>query len=300
MGADSTPPPARRPWRSPAVSAALATVLILAAWLLLGPKPWQEGVAAAEAKGRAPKTSHHAVTGLWYGALAALPFALALVPLARRMPGRPDGAPLPIHSPVPPARAWLPIGLAALGIATILAKDNHHRLDQSLWDDEEKALRYFTVGRCLPGKDGEMKFTATTWLDVFFNYRQPNNHIFFTALSKASHEASGHAIDTPGQSYFNERALRLPAFAAGLLAIGALGVSLTLLGHPKAGLWAMPLLALHPWFLRYLVEACFPPSPSPASSVPWPGAAPCGGPEPGSDNSSSSGPIPAACTLSSG
>jgi hypothetical protein len=100
-----------------------------------------------------------------------------------------------------------------------------------------------------------MRLVPTSWIDVFFNYRQPNNHIFFTALSKASHAASGHRPDTPGAAYFSERALRLPAMLAGLAAIAALGFTLHGLGFPRAGLWAMPLLALHPWFLRYLVEA---------------------------------------------
>ena len=242
-------------WKQPPVLAALATMALLLAWLALAPKPWNEGVAAAEAKGREPKTSHYAISGLWYGSLAALPLALVLIPVARAMRSRPEHLPPPVQTNPVPRGSWLPICLAAVGVALVVARTNAHRLDQSLWDDEEKALRYFTVGRCAPDKDGGVKFTPATWLDVFFNYRQPNNHIFFTALSKASHQASGHRIDAPGQPYFQERALRWPAFFAGLAAIGGLGLSLWLIGHPRAGLWAMPLLALHPWFLRYLVEA---------------------------------------------
>lgn len=255
MGSGPQEQPAASGWKRPPVLAALATIALLLAWPAFGPKPWKEGIAAAEAKGREPKTAHYAVSGLWYGCLAALPLALALVPVARVMRARPEHLPCPVTKGQLPRGSWVPICLAAVGVAFVLARANAHRLDQSLWDDEEKALRYFTVGRCAPDKEGSMKFTPATWIDVFFNYRQPNNHIFFTALSKASHEASGHQIDTPGQPYFSERALRLPAFFAGLAAIGGLGLSLWLIGHARAGLWAMPLLALHPWFLRYLVEA---------------------------------------------
>lgn len=251
--------PTRKPgfsgWKSPPVLAALATILLLIGWLAFAPKPWTDGIASAEAKGRSPKTIHYTISGLWYGSLAALPLAFALLPIARSMRRKPQDLAPPVAISAMPRGSWLPIAIAGIGIAIVVARSSAPRLDQSLWDDEEKALRYFTVGRCAPDKNGGMKFTATTWLDAFFNYRQPNNHILFTALSKASHEASGHRIDTPGQPYFNERALRLPAFFAGLAAIGGLGLSLWLIGHPRAGLWAMPLLALHPWFLRYLVEA---------------------------------------------
>jgi hypothetical protein len=253
------PGPNQRPglsgWNRPPVLAAIATIILLLGWLAFAPKPWTDGIAAAEVKGRTPKTTHYAISGLWYGSLAAVPLALALVPIARAMRRKPDDLPPPITPPATPRGSWLPIVIAAVGIGIVLAKSSAPRLDQSLWDDEEKAMRYFTVGRCAHDKEGAMKFTPATWLDAFFNYRQPNNHILFTALSKASHEASGHRHDTPGQAYFNERALRLPAFFAGLAAIGGLGLALWLIGHPRAGLWAMPLLALHPWFLRYLVEA---------------------------------------------
>ncbi|MFM7181411.1 MAG: hypothetical protein ACKO2G_08110 [Verrucomicrobiales bacterium] len=242
-------------WNRPPVVAAVVTILLLLAWLAFAPKPWNEGIAAAEANGRAPKTIHYAISGLWYGSLAALPLAFALLPVTRAMRRKPSEIAPPIEARIVPRGSWLPIVIAAIGIAAVLAKSSAPRLEQSLWDDEEKALRYFTVGRCSPDKNGAMKFTPATWLDAFFNYRQPNNHILFTILSKASHQASGHRIDTPGQPYFNERALRLPAFFAGLAAVGGLGLALWLIGHPRAGLWAMPLLSFHPWFLRYLVEA---------------------------------------------
>ena len=253
------PGPSKRPglsgWNRPPVLAAIGTILLLLGWLAFAPKPWTDGIASVEVKGRAPKTIHYAISGLWYGSLAALPLALALLPIARSIRRTPDDLAPPVEIPSVPRGAWIPIAIAAIGIGIVLAKSSANRLDQSLWDDEEKALRYFTVGRCAPDKEQLLKFTPATWLDAFFNYRQPNNHILFTVLSKASHEASGHRIDTPGQPYFSERALRLPAFFAGLAAIGGLGLSLWLIGHPRAGLWAMPLLALHPWFLRYLVEA---------------------------------------------
>lgn len=250
--ATDAPRPARRVWyRRTATLLAALPLLGLLAWLALGPKPWRDGVQACEAKGQNVKVRHHAVTGLWYGALLVLPAALLLVPVAAAL------KPMPTGSTSPDARksSWLPLAIAAAGLTVILAHDTWPRMSQSLWDDEEKAMRFFTVGRCLPDKHGEMRFTPTTWLDVFFNYRQPNNHIFFTALSKASHDASGHLPGTTGAPYFNERALRLPALIAGLAALAGLGFTLYRCGFPRAGMWAMPLLALHPWFLRYLVEA---------------------------------------------
>lgn len=244
-------------YRRPRVWLGMMPLAMALAWLAIGPKPWQDGVEACKAAGQNVKVRHHMVTGLWYGTLLVLPAMMLLVPVAAKMkPLAPTTG--PANRPVPSTArksAWLPLAIGAAGLAIILARDTLPRLGQSLWDDEEKAMRFFTVGRCQPAKDGTMQFKPTTWTDVFFNYRQPNNHIFFTALSKASHDASGHKPDTPGAPYFNERALRLPAMIAGLAALAALAVSMHACGFPRAGLWAMPLLALHPWYLRYLAEA---------------------------------------------
>jgi hypothetical protein len=244
----------------------LVPLVLLAAWLAFGPRPWRDGVAAAEAKGREPKPQHYAVSGLWTGAWVALPLALAFAGigwwLVRRGPvdGDGDGAgeePAPrfrLTQPSPGANRlfWVAAGVIAAATAVRQAP----RLGQSLWDDEEKAMRYFTVGRCLvDAPDAAPRFRPATWTDVFFNYRQPNNHILFSVFSKTSHDLFGHPPDTPGKAYFSEPALRYPAFAAGLGALLALGWLACVLGFQRAALWAMPLLALSPWFLRYLVEA---------------------------------------------
>ena len=60
----------------------LVPAVLLLVWLGCGPKPWSQGVAAAEARGREPKPTHYAVTGVWYGAWVALPAALVLAALA--------------------------------------------------------------------------------------------------------------------------------------------------------------------------------------------------------------------------
>ena len=232
----------------------LVPAVLLLVWLGCGPKPWSQGVAAAEARGREPKPTHYAVTGVWYGAWVALPAALVLAALRRRatapLPGG-LGAPPP---PGPRTERWF---LRATGLAIVgwTAAANLPRLDQSLWDDEEKAMRFYTVGRCTVADNGVVRTVPTTWADVFFNYRQPNNHIFSSILGKASHDALAPPPDTPGRPYFSERALRWPAFAGGLLALFATGWLVASLGYGRASWVAMLLLALHPWFLRYLVEA---------------------------------------------
>lgn len=249
MSEESAPPPPRRiTW----LAALPLAVLVL--FLLAGPKPWEDGVAAARADGRTPKPEHYGVTGMWFGALAALPAAAVLLGLRRRL-----ATPLPDDGkrflPRLPSGQWLLFGLVAAGTLGTAAVLHAPRLQQSFWDDEDKAMRYFTVGRYKQQDDGSLRFLAADWSDVFFNYRQPNNHILFSILSKASHDALAPPRDTAGRPYFDEASLRLPAFVAGLGAIVGVGLLLCSLGFQRAALWAMPLLALHPWFLRYLVEA---------------------------------------------
>ena len=90
----SGPPAAAPPWwRQPGFVAAWIPVALLAGWLAFGPKPWDSGVQAALENQQNPKPKHHAVTGLWYGAAASLPLALALAAITLALRRRPPVAP---------------------------------------------------------------------------------------------------------------------------------------------------------------------------------------------------------------
>ncbi len=227
--------------------------LFFVGWLVFGAKPWVGGLASL-GDGENPDLDHYMATGLYYGAVfGAVISVIALLAaplLAKPISDLDDSRPS-----YPKSMTRFVIGVAAVVIAITAAK-NFTRLNQSLWDDEEKAMRMFIVGKVYQSsKTGEWKFKETKWIDTFFNYRLPNNHILFSAAAKLSHSGYDPLDDAPDHLYFSEWRLRLPSFLAGLGTIAALGWLLTILGFQRAAVFAMPLLAMHPWFLRYLVEA---------------------------------------------
>ena len=267
---------ARTRWRRehPATRVLIVLALLLLAALLVGPKPWSDGVAAAEAAGESPATEHYAVSGLWIGGVLVLLWLGAVLACRRKLwsakgPAgsepeaktgegneKRDGQ----EDKIEPSGAQAAKGGARLTafvvlvVAGVTAVVHAPRLQQSLWDDEETTLRRFSVGRVQMQDDGTPRFRETTWTESLFFYPNPNNHSLFSVLAKASHKLFAHPIDTPGKPYFSEAAFRLPAFIAGLLALGAVAWFLRQAGFARAALWAVPLLAIHPWYLRYLVE----------------------------------------------
>ncbi|QQL44407.1 glycosyltransferase family 39 protein [Sulfuriroseicoccus oceanibius] len=234
--------------------ASLVALIFFGAWLIFGPDPVEAGIAAAEAAGKKVKVEHYIASGLWQGALIGGGIAL-LALVASPWLCRP-AQPINDSKPsLPRSQKRFTIAVGVLTIA-ITAATNYQRLSQSLWDDEAKAMRMFIVGKLYQhSKTNEWKFKEATWSDTFFNYRLPNNHILFSAAAKLSH--SGHNVKPtePDAMYFSEWRLRLPSFLAGLGSIALVGALLTTLGFQRAAVFAMPLTALHPWFLRYLVEA---------------------------------------------
>ena len=215
--------------------------------------PWEDGVEAREAAGINVKVIHYAVTGLWYGAWAAVGViaVLALVgPLALRRMGasfRRDAAGLGRRSIV----VFCFVAAIAMGIA---ARNMAPRLDSSFWGDEEYSARRAIVGQFERGDDGELKFREVTWTDTFFRYKNPNNHVLFSILARLS-LGDFDPGDDPAKLNFDETRIRLPAFIAGLLSIPALGYLIAVIGYRRASIAAMLMLAVHPWFIRHGCEA---------------------------------------------
>lgn len=226
--------------------------LALAARLVFGDDPWTGGIAEREAEGHPLRPVDFARTWRWWASAAGLVatgFALAT---ARRWLGpsepvvRPDLAP----SPRPP---WLVPALVAAMLAAALGAAP--RLDHSLWDDEEYTARKAVHGYYREGPDGDPSFLAVRWRDTFlYNLGRPNNHVPFSVLARIS-VGAWESLTRPSWRHVDERALRLPAYVAGILAVGALGALVARLGSARAGVFAAWLLAFHPWLLRYASEA---------------------------------------------
>jgi hypothetical protein len=164
-------------------------------------------------------------------------------------------SPLPEPSPEPPVDRrqrllWVTAALAVAWSATM----NAPRLTQSFWGDEEATMRRCVVGEYLQDENGTLEWTPCSWVDALYYYRDPNNHPFFSILAKTSHSVLPPKPD-PEDFYFSELALRLPAYLAGLLGILLMARLAVLLRAPEAGICAVIWMVLHPYFIRYGVDA---------------------------------------------
>ncbi len=236
--------------RLPATALARTIIVIvmaaISAVLLATPRLSLQEVAALQKT----QIEEYAAAGLWYAGLASLLPLLALAisaPLwTRALPPRPA---IPARGPLP--RGFWPLVFGAMILFAGLAAP---RLSQSLWDDEEYAVRKTILGTYRADKNGLLVLKETRWTSTLWYYQSPNNHCFQTILSRLSHSAYRAAF-RPSGLQINETAVRLPSYAAGILAVGALAFFVARMGCPWAGVLAAWLLAVHPWFLRIAPEA---------------------------------------------
>ncbi len=226
--------------------------LAAAAWLAFGSKPWKAGLGSLE-EGEKVRTFHHVISGEWYAALAILLISAAGI-WASRWLGRPLSGEFRA-SPAKITRDMRPLFWIAAGLAVALgAWINSHRLGQSLWGDEEYTMKRMIVGDWSRPKENKLRLREVPWVDTIWRYRTPNNHPLNSILARFSHETFYKENREPMSLHFSEPILRIPAFVAALAGIVALGWFLAVMGFPRAGIMAMLILPLHPWFIRYGVE----------------------------------------------
>lgn len=216
--------------------------------LVLQPPPWK---IMAEAGGQPLSIAQLVYAGTWFGGLGAIgimTLLFALCPWWARAPRETPGENLPVATP----RWFWPVVLAAVIAGGSIAAP---ALDNSLWDDEHESLVWYVLGRYVrQAPDGQIKLREHNWRRTIFGYSTPNNHIFHNILARSSN-ALWRAVARPKGLQFNEIALRLPAFLAGLACITALAFLLKDFGLPAAGVVASWFLALHPWFTHHMAQA---------------------------------------------
>lgn len=262
MSQTTEPPPAAAPpaWRSRfgrsgmAVLVVLVGVLVAAALhLAKGPFPWGVEVARRVSEHLALRPREYAIIGLWWGCLYAVIVSAALIVLSRLwLPGgslKPRRAP---HFPANPPLAWH-VGLLVVLLAAGILRAP--RLGQSLWNDEEYAMRRFAHGEWHEdAKTGRWVFDPVTWEDTLFECRNANNHHLNSVATRWALDVWRFVKGEPREA-FSEAALRTPAFAAGILMLILIAILGVEAGAPWIGLGAAALLALHPWHIRYSTEA---------------------------------------------
>ena len=152
------------------------------------------------------------------------------------------------------SKHWRWMACAAMGLAGWLAAP---RLAQSLWDDEQHSALEFVHGQWGREMDDagqvQQSFGKVSWWDTALAYRDPNNHPLFSVAARLSLAAWRWLNDK--QAYeFHEVAFRFPAFVLGLLALPAWGWLARVFGLRRGAVLLMFLLAVHPWFVRYISE----------------------------------------------
>jgi hypothetical protein len=226
-------------------------------------KPWEDGIAAAEAEGEKVKTKHCVVTGLWWAALFNVGVAAFLVVVSGWLT-RPPGAGFHETARSAPRIPWIPIVSAVLLATVITSIFTLPRLDHSLWFDEEYTMRRIVVGEFKRTDEngrssliGEVTPRPARWSETLWFYEMPNNHPFFSICARLSHSLFQPELkpENPDAYYFSERALRLPAWLAGIGSLFTVALMLAWIGFPRAAIAAPLLLSIHPWFLRYASEA---------------------------------------------
>ncbi|MEM9480290.1 MAG: hypothetical protein AAGA58_11620 [Verrucomicrobiota bacterium] len=227
--------------------------LAAAGWLAFGKKPWIDGLQSLAEDDRA-RTIHYVLSGSWMSAWGILAIAIAVFFVARWLvrPVPDDFQKSPASIP---RQYRLVFWVAAVLATSTGAWTNSQRLDHSLWGDEESTMRRLAVGQWSRDDDSDsLRFRQAPWIDTLWRYGTPNNHFVNTILARATHETFFEESDDPQAMYFSERILRYPAFLAGLAGIVLLGWFVAAWGFPRAGIIAMFILAVHPWFIRYGVE----------------------------------------------
>ena len=130
------------------------------------------------------------------------------------------------------------------------------RLDTSLWTDETTTMRQNMVGRWKHKGGDRGRLLRPSWEDTWLKYDSPNNHTLYSGVARFTHERLAGINESDfSRPYFNEVALRLPAFVAALLTIPLVGYLALRLCSLLAAWLAMGWAVLHPWFLEFSTSA---------------------------------------------
>lgn len=221
--------------------------------VIKGPKPWGREVTKRVAEGKDYRAKEFRIIGLWWGCAISAGLGGFLLLSARGwMPG---GGNRPRRPAAPPFETnslfhfslFLVLGAAVLTRAP--------QLPHSLWNDEEFAMRrYFHGDWQQVEAGGGTTFKPTPWEDTLFLNTSSNNHLLQSALSRMSLETWRLFREKDAEA-FSEIAARLPSFIAGIFTIVGVALIGVQIGRQWVGFGAAALLTLHPWHVRYAVEA---------------------------------------------
>ena len=243
----------------------LALIAAELALLVLGPqkKDHAAAIQAAEAACKRPDWWDDAAMGIRYAAWVNVGLLSLLLASAKRWArsnaksgtdARLEGPSRPPNSKLRTPKWFWPCVLFAtltcLALRLPLAT-------KSLWWDEAWVLQQVDFGKWKEDakKPGGYKFIAHDWSRAAWYYQKPTNHVPMSLLQKAS-LTTWQKLTHAKRSEFSDLAARVPALIASCLSVLLLACLLRAWGgRPGAGVAAAFLLALHPWHIRYGVDA---------------------------------------------
>lgn len=129
------------------------------------------------------------------------------------------------------------------------------RMGMGFWNDEQMTVADSTVGEISFNEQNlPDHFRAVPWVDTVFGYHTPNNHMLYSMAARVAHSPVPYPTKL-SDPVFSGIHLRLPAFCAGLAALGLIWQLGRSVHSPLLGWVALALLFFHPWWLRYTTEA---------------------------------------------
>ena len=234
----------------------LALLALEIALLVFGPRTRDHlpNIYSAIDAGKRPDWWDDAAMGVRYAAWinAALIVVLLATSISWTRPFQNPEIRTPHSTSRTPRWFWPSLVIAAalcLGLRLPLAS-------KSLWWDEAWVIMQASHGKWTPDRkhEGQMKFTAHDWKRCAWYYQKPTNHAPMSLLQKLS-IGTWQKITGAKRSDFSDLAARVPALVASCIAVVLLGLLLRAWGGPGAGIAAAFVLAIHPWYIRYGVDA---------------------------------------------
>ena len=222
-------------------------LLALLAWLLGPYAPFRLPGAPTLVPHADQSRIHTVLVATWWTALLNAGLVAVLLATSRFWARAEE--PIPPAPRQRPGPTLLVLLLAATALAGALRWPLAHA---SVWWDEAWTVRHTLVGTVEPAVDdpSHLVFEPVPWMDTFFYYRKPTNHVLYGVAARASLGAWRTATGAPPQAW-DAFALRFPTYVAALLSVFGLGLLVFHLGFPRAAAAAAFLLAIHPWHIRY-------------------------------------------------
>jgi hypothetical protein len=220
------------------------------------PSSVEDKVAATLAAGEIPNWKWVTVIGIYWGALVHVAIVAAAL-LTMRWWCRPVPGFQADEEAIPGNATSRRTFVAILIVIVLAAGALRWRLaNGSLWWDEMWNIKMATVGEFRTGSrhPDELRFYPTDFARCAWYYQKPTNHVPTALASKVCHQLWAGATGAP-EGEFSEFIIRLPVFLSALGAVALIGLCVRRLIGPGTGLLAAAILAAHPWFIRYGIDA---------------------------------------------